>query len=92
MNPTRETGNWMPNIEYCINRVDPCGNAFCADEAMRAVEIGQSSPHGARQALKHALMIARGCFDLTCPLAEYTGIGNGEDAVYDFYDYYEPEL
>lgn len=67
---TRQTGNWLPKVENCNNRVLPCGNPYCADEAMRSSQIASSSPHGAEHAYKHAIKIAKECAKncLNCPL------------------------
>lgn len=77
---TRSTGNWLPGVEGCNNRVLPCGNTHCSDQAMRSESIRQSSPHGSEQAYTHAHKIARECAPncATCPLKkpEYGGIEN----------------
>lgn len=32
----QQKGSWLPNVDRCQNIAQPCGNALCADEAMRA--------------------------------------------------------
>lgn len=80
MEPNRETGNWLPEVESCPNRAKPCGNPLDADEAMRAGETiatnGNSlSKLTAEQAMKHAKNIADDCSvpKGKCPLEKHFG-------------------
>ena len=77
----RETGNWLPNVKICPKRAKPCGNPFCADEAMHSAQIlsaGTSylSRLQAEQARGHAIQIAQECIhNLTaCPLENICNI------------------
>lgn len=75
----RNSGNWLPQVKSCPNRVNPCGNPRCADEALRARSIRQSSPYGSIQAEKNARKIASSCNSrgIYCPLTAL-GIDNLE--------------
>ena len=58
------SGNWLPGVETCLHRAQPCGNAYCADEAIRAAQI---PPNGIvnglirEHALNHSHKIAKNC-------------------------------
>ncbi len=68
----RNTGDWLPEVDACGKRAYPCGNPYCADEAMRANGIRRSSSQAADQAEKHALKIAQECAE-SCPLNNLSG-------------------
>ena len=74
---SRKSGSWLPNVEKCENRVKPCGNPFCADEAMRSGGIiagGGVETNASRHAASHAQKIAKKCKS-DCPLEEI-GLGD----------------
>jgi len=68
----RQSGSWLKGD--CPNRVLPCENARCTDQAMHSGEIlansGGYSPQ-AQYASRHAQKIATECFEsgVNCPLA-----------------------
>ncbi len=69
----RQSGSWLKGD--CPNRVPPCQNARCTDQAMRSGELNANSGGGyspqARYASRHAQKIATECFEsgVNCPLA-----------------------
>lgn len=78
MEPNRLTGIWLKNVKDCPHRAIPCGNPIDADEAMRARQILLANPDDiiareqAKQAIKHALKIARDCKNRDkCPLSAH---------------------
>lgn len=69
-NSNRQNGDWLPGVEKCEKRLQPCGNAFCVDEAMRAGGIESANKietPASRHAFEHALKIASQCTN-PCPL------------------------
>lgn len=68
----RQSGDWLPSIRICPQRVKPCGNAFCLDEAMRSAQT--TSEHSSEHALDHAHQIARRCPASVCPAEVDTGL------------------
>lgn len=87
MNPNRHNGSWLEG--NCPHRVQPCGNAECADEVMRAVQ--NNSQHIARQAMKNATRRAENCEaeGADCPLTNYTGVSQPTEAVITFKQIFE---
>ena len=73
---SRSSGDWLPGVKKCSRRVQPCGNAYCADEAMRSLSIRDSNPHASIYALSHSEKIARDCNEagVDCPLGPFSGI------------------
>ena len=69
----RLDGSWVEG--ECPRRMTPCGNPFCADEAMRSGELSDRdyvSGLQSEQAYDHARKIARECFEngTECPLGK----------------------
>jgi len=85
LRPKRNSGNWLPGVERCPQRVEPCGNPWCADEAMRAAEIEAGGKDNliarlqAEHAREHAQKIAARCevSNKKCPLEVFTGKSRG---------------
>lgn len=83
MNPNRENGSWLPEVESCPNRAIPCGNPADADQAMRARQIIDANPDDrvailqAEQAINHAHQISKHCKvpEGQCPLEKYFQCG-----------------
>ncbi len=83
MLPNRESGRWLPRVEACPTRAEPCGNPADADEAMRAGQIAAVANGNtlaalsAEQALKNAHRIAKNCMVASgeCPLEKHFGCG-----------------
>lgn len=87
---TRDTGDWLPNVHKCPHRMVPCGNASCADEAMRGAETNAKGigSFAVSESLRHAIDIAKSCAsrDVPCPMAELLD-QDPVTAVHDFIDY-----
>ncbi len=74
--PNRSSGEWLKGKEGCPQRVEPCGNPWDADEAMRSgqIESGSNSflaNQQSSQAFRHAEKIAERCEvpEKDCPIA-----------------------
>lgn len=84
MNPTRDTGAWLPQVESCPYRCEPCGNAECVDEAMHGAWTNSKWQRieAFKRAAGRALQCEReGHF---CPLMEYMQADSPKEAVNNF--------
>lgn len=84
----RDSGNWLPNVNLCPHRLLPCGNVWCADEAMRAAEMqgGIVAIFARQQAESHAFAISEQCAaeGHLCPLQMILNTVSPQDAIKRF--------
>ena len=83
----RNSGDWLPGIKKCKDRLRPCGNARCMDMALAAAELDKKGDYASQvfagEKLAETVKFARECSRgySKCPLG-----ASAEHVVYTLFD------